>query len=557
MSSYFIYCRKSSEAEDRQVLSIESQINELKRLAQRLNLSVLEVLTEAKTAKGPRRPIFNRMIERLNQGEAKGVICWKLDRLARNPIDGGSIIWAIKQSDIEIITPSQSYTRESDNSMLMYIEFGMAQKYIDDLSRNVKRGNKTKLEKGWWSGLAPQGYLNEKENKTIVKDLERFPLIQKAWQLLLTGTYTVPKIHQILNNEWGYRTRKTKKVGGCPMALSGLYKIFTNPFYYGWIDRKEGQFPGCHETMITQDEFDSAQVILGKNGKPRPKHHHFAFTGMIRCGECGAMITAEEKVNRFGYHYTYYHCTRKKTYAHCKQKSIELKTLEKQITKYLKTITISDELKDYALNYLQEIHKKETGSRADIQQNLQSSYNHCQTEIDNLTKMRLRDLLTDDEYLEQKAELLKERFGLKERLEDSEHRADSWLALTEKTFVFANRAKYWFENGTLEDKKMILEAIGSNLLIKDKKLFIQAKKPFLIIEKGLEQMKLKNVRLEPLINGLTKAPMTAYAQQNSYLHGLVEDVRTFYKNYLFFNNSKTAQENIYIPVFRDKYPEAA
>ena len=557
MPSYFIYCRKSSEAEDRQVLSIESQINELKRLAERLNLSVLEVLTEAKTAKCPGRPIFNRMIKRLNQGEVKGIICWKLDRLARNPIDGGSIIWAIKQNDIEIITPAQSYTRESDNSMLMYIEFGMAQKYIDDLSRNVKRGNKTKLEKGWWLGIAPQGYLNDKANKTIIKDPERFNLIKKAWHLLFTESYTVPKIHHILSNEWGYRTRKTKKLGGGQMALSALYKIFTNPFYYGWMERSEGKFPGRHEPMINKDEFDRAQVILGERGKPRPKRHSFAFTGMIRCSECGALITAEEKINRYGYHYTYYHCTKRKPNTRCSQRSVDLEELEKQIACYLDRITISDTFKDYALKYLQEVHKKEVGTRTDIQKAQQKSYNQCLAELDNLTKMRLRDLLNDEEFSEQKVKLLKERAHLKEKFEDTEHRVDSWLALSEKAFTFANRAKYWFENGSLEDKKMILEALGSNLFLKDKKLFIQAKKPFLIIEKGLQEMKLQNIRLEPLEIGLNKAQTGDIYAYTKPLLGLVEDVRTFFINYLILDNSKTAHEDIYIPDLRDELLEAA
>src|SRR5712671_5484230 len=94
MPGYFIYCRKSSEAEDRQVLSIESQTRELSQLAAKLDSPILEILTESKSAKDPGRPVFNQMMQRLYRGEAAGIICWKLDRLARNPVDGGSMIWA-------------------------------------------------------------------------------------------------------------------------------------------------------------------------------------------------------------------------------------------------------------------------------------------------------------------------------------------------------------------------------------------------------------------------------------------------------------------------------
>src|SRR3954465_14323132 len=96
MTRYFIYSRKSLEDEDRQVQSIESQEDELKPLAARLNLNVLEPLSEARSAKAPGRPVFDEMMRRINKGEADGILCWKLDRLARNPVDGGAIIWAMK-----------------------------------------------------------------------------------------------------------------------------------------------------------------------------------------------------------------------------------------------------------------------------------------------------------------------------------------------------------------------------------------------------------------------------------------------------------------------------
>src|SRR5665213_2599172 len=108
MPGYFIYCRKSSEAEDRQVLSNDSQKVELRAVAAKLNLPVIELLEESMTAKEPGRPIFNKMMERLHRGEAAGVICWKLDRLARNPVDGGAITWSIKRDGIKVITPGQS-----------------------------------------------------------------------------------------------------------------------------------------------------------------------------------------------------------------------------------------------------------------------------------------------------------------------------------------------------------------------------------------------------------------------------------------------------------------
>jgi len=122
MPAYFLYCRKSSEAEDRQILSIDSKVTELKRHAARKGLHIKAVLTEAKSAKAPGRPVFNSMMELLYRGEADGVLCWKLDRLARNPVDGGSIIWAMKEHAVKIITPFQTYGQSEDNVVWMYLE---------------------------------------------------------------------------------------------------------------------------------------------------------------------------------------------------------------------------------------------------------------------------------------------------------------------------------------------------------------------------------------------------------------------------------------------------
>jgi len=183
MFQYIIYCRKSSESEERQVLSIESQIKELKELADRHNYVVSETLTESRSAKQPGRPVFDAMMETINKTAVKGIIAWKLDRLARNATDGSYLIDALEEGRIqEIITPEKTYCNTSNDKFSLLIELCMAKKYVDDLSDNVKRGNRMKLEKGWLPGLPPLGYLNEPQERTIIKDPERFSLIRKMWR---------------------------------------------------------------------------------------------------------------------------------------------------------------------------------------------------------------------------------------------------------------------------------------------------------------------------------------------------------------------------------------
>lgn len=559
MGEYFIYARKSSEAEDRQVLSIESQVNELQKLSERLKLPILEVLTESQSAKEPGRPIFNKLMQQVYSGKAKGILCWKLDRLARNPVDGGSIIWAIKQNGIEIITPSQTFNQQNENSVLMYIEFGMAQKFIDDLSKNVKRGLATKAEKGWLPSGAKPGYMNdkfaEKGNKTIQNDPIRFSLIRKAWDLMLTGAYTPPQILRRLNNEWGYRTPKHRKIGGKPMSRSMIYKVFVDTFYYGEFEYPSGSgifHKGKHEPMITKEEFERVQQLLGRKGRPRPKTRSFTYTGLFTCGECGASITAEEKFQiicpvcktKFAsqnknscpkcktliesmvkptlLHYIYYHCTKRKKQK-CFQKSIKVYDLEQQVDVLLSNIRISERFKDWAIKYINELNNNETKDRNTILESLQEAYNDCVQRIDNLLKFKISPqnsdggLLSDEEFKSQKEALISEKKKLSEQLGITDERINKWVGRVEKAFNFACYARYWFLNGDPETRKEILIGIGSNLVINNKFVLVDLEKPIKYIKEAKDEVPEISPMFEPEKNGYTTAQLENFYSHNPIL----------------------------------------
>ena len=559
---YIRYRRKSSEQEERQALSIQSQKLELDKKFS--DLEIVADLEESHSAFYPEiRTEFNRMIEMLKAGEADGIIAWHPDRLSRNEVDAAKITFLTRTGIIKDLKFGSYYFDNSPEGIMMLQSALSHSQYTSSrLSKDVKRGLRTKAEQGWlpWSSPKP-GYMwdkmAEKGNKTLLNDPVRFSLIDNAWDLILTGTYTVSQALNKLNNEWGYRTAKRKSLGGKPMCRSQLYRIFTDPFYYGYYEYLDSEgnlvgHMGKHTPMITKEEFERVQILLGRKGRPRPKKHNHTYTGLMSCGECGAAITAEEKwqiicpnckrkfasqnkntcprchilieemVNPTLLHYYYYHCTKRKS-PKCTQESITVKELENQIDNLLSRIQISEEFKNWAIKYLNELNDKETEDRNAVFGSLQAAYNDCQTRLDNLLKLKIApqnvdgSLLSDDEYKAQKATLIQEKAALSEKLGDTDRRADKWRELSEKTFEFACYAKYWFGNGDPETKKQIFFNLGSNLILKDEIVRVELEKPLEWIEEAKQQIPEISPMFEPKEKSLTEAQLGILFAKNPSL----------------------------------------
>lgn len=475
------------------MLSIDSQIRELTDHARGQHLDVVSVLSESRSAKAPGRPIFGQMLAQITKGKADGILCWKLDRLSRNPVDGGALIWAIDTGRIkEIATREKRFTNRGDEKFWMQLEFGIAKKYIDDLSDNVKRGFRAKLARGWRPGVAPLGYLNDRATRTIMPDPERFPLVRKIWDLALRG-YSPVEILRIANKEWGFRTPRFRRSGDRPLARSTLYKLLTNHFYYGLVVYGGESHPGAQKPMIKKDEFDGVQKLLGRPNREPYQRWPFAFRALIRCGECGMTVTPEEKVNRYRTRYVYYHCSKRRRDYDCSQRTLRAEKLEAQIADVLSRIQVEDEYREWALANLHAIHDDETKSRQAAARSLQDAYLDTQKQIDSLLELRLKHFVSDEEYAGKKQALVTEQLRLKERLGDSDGRAARSLELSQKAFLFANQAPKRFAAGSMEEKREIAIALGSNFLLKDRILRIELQKPFRLIEEGLQNPRHRGV----------------------------------------------------------------
>lgn len=475
---YFLYCRKSLEAEDRQILSMDSQETELRTAFERRgDIQIVEIFKEAYSAKAPGRPVFEQMLARIERGDAEGIIAWHPDRLARNSIDGGRIIYLLDRQvlkDLKFAT--FSFENNSQGKFMLSIVFGYSKYYVDTLSENVKRGYRAKVALGWRPGPAPLGYRNDKETKTIVRDEANFETVQRIFRLALTNVYTVRSILRIVTDEWGYRPERWSRRGRL-IACSTLYRMLGNPFYAGYFYWNGRLHQGKHEPMIALEEFQRLQELIGRPGTEKPQQHSFPYTGLMRCGACGLMVTAEHKVNRYGSRYVYYHCTKRGHGPRCPEPSVERAALERQLADFLATVTLDEELLLELSTATAEAGTGAPDANETAQKQIGQSLVALRRQIETLTDLRVREIIADDEFLARRRELEMSIAASEQRLQNVQS-AEDWFEPATLLISFRKQALDWFVHGTDDIKRSIIKTIGSNLTLQAKKLRAEAKKPF-------------------------------------------------------------------------------
>ncbi len=420
---YCLYARKSTEAEDKQVLSIESQVKEMLALAEKDNLKVVEIKKEAHSSKEVgQREIFNQMLTDVREGKYNGILTWAPDRLSRNAGDLGSLVDLMDQKLLlEIRTYGQRFTNSPNEKFLLMILCSQAKLENDHKGENVKRGLRAKCEMGWRPGMAPLGYLHDKfakkGQKRVLIDSDRAPVIKQMFEKVAFEGASGRDLLNWLNKEVEFRTRTGKRI-----VLSRIYVILKDSFYYGEFEYPVGSnkwYKGGHDPIITKELFLKAQAELLVPPRRHPGTNDFEFTRLLYCGSCASGICAEEKFkhqkNGTTHRYVYYHCTRGKD-RNCKEKAIR-----------------EEELLNQLLRLIDKIDIYEIGTKEKIIQEVQRYRKFSYGVLNQETNFNQRPINVD----------------------------------------IRNYAKYILTEGSKEEKRELLSCLRSRLEIKEKTVYLK------------------------------------------------------------------------------------
>ena len=368
---FFLYARKSTDVEDKQVLSIDAQLTELREYAVRENIEISAEIVEKQSAKVPGRPLFNKMMKEI-ETFGGNILAWNPDRLARNSVDGGQIIYLLDTGKLASIKfPTFWCDNTGQGKFMLNMAFGQSKYFVDNLRENVKRGLRTRVEMGLWPGMAPLGYtdqnLMDKKGQKLL-DSVRAPIVKQMFEKVAYDKWSGRKLYNWLKHDLNFKTRGNKT-----LTLGGVYRVLDNPFYYGKFERPRESgnwYDGKHKPIITKELFDLGQTQLKRDQIVR-ENKEFAFTKLFTCGLCQSGISAEDKYKKLRdgttAHYIYYGCCRSKD-RNCKNKYIREEELIDELLKIIDQVNINelgmrqkleDEIRRF--NKLQKIVNGQTG----------------------------------------------------------------------------------------------------------------------------------------------------------------------------------------------------
>ena len=479
---YYLYARKSTDAEDRQVLSVGSQLDEGWALARRDDLDIVKVFIEKQSAKSPGRAEFNKIIDGIRRGDADGIISWLPDRLSRNPVDSGLLLYLLDEGIlVDLKFPRFWFENTPQGKYMLSLEFSQSKHFVDNLSENVKRGLRTKVRRGEMPGIAPIGYINNKNTKRIVLDRRVASKITEAFKLYAQGDKTMSEISQYLydngvKTDGRYNKRKGAiKRGGNKIKDDRIKKILKNPFYYGYFMYNDELHKGEHTTIISKSLYDKCQRVMERRGHAQPTaavRPVIPFLGLLRCS-CGMGITAETKTrtqkNGNHHEWTYYRCSRKNKAVECSEPAVREAVLWEQLSALLLDYSLPSEAVAWLLDKIEADERAESSYNLSAGEDLRRQVADLTTKQKLLLDSYLDQVIDRQTFTEKKAELMSQKATFDEQLARLERGGTAWIEPMRRwVLIIGSICKIVDSRDFDAQKALLLEIFGSNLLLKDK-----------------------------------------------------------------------------------------
>ena len=481
MTKYFLYARKSTEDEERQVMSIEAQLAELTEYAKRENILIAETFIESKSAKSPGREIFNSMMKLVEASdEPVEILSWAPDRLARNSVDGGLIIYLIDQKKLASLRFITHWFEPTPQGLFMLqVAFGQSKYYSDNLSENVKRGIRQKLRRGEWLTKAPFGYVNNPKTRTIDPHPTVSKIIVRAFKEYATGKYTLESMGEFLAG-YGIETRYRT-----PLAKASVRIMLSNKAYLGLIAHKGEYYEGKFPPILDHATFEAVQDVLKDRSRPRKSkiRHDFPFIGMMTCGECNSPITAQWAKGAHGGIYRYYRCTKKRGL--CNQKYLQEKDLVLQIKARLQSIALPDEWTDWMLKEVDKQEKESVHSSQSFVQDIKAQQTQAQEKLDKLVSAYIDGDIPKESYLTKKEELLKQKVSLADQKEKSGRTTTNPLEPVRQFILDTRKASFLTSSENYHEMRQLLPKLGTNPKLTDRSLSQTFTPPFQFLASSL------------------------------------------------------------------------
>ncbi len=479
MKQVVIYARVSSKEQEREGFSIPAQLQFLNEYAERNGFVVNKEFVDNETAKKAGRTNFNEMLRYIRKHKTiNTILVEKTDRLYRNFKDyvllddvEGLEIHLVKEGGI------LSNQSRSHDKFIHGIKVLMAKNYIDNLSEEVRKGQKQCCEQGLYPTKPPHGYKREDKTKEIKIDPKTAPFVIRAFSLYAQNSMSLDNLCTKLHKEgFIYRDNMPKIYKG------HISKILKNIFYTGNFKYSGVLYKGNHEPLISMELFEQAQLAFKKDNKPEThRTHNFLFGGMFVCKHCGSSIVGEIKKGK----YVYYHCSDKTK--SCTNKKIYLKEeqIEKVFDEAMKNINVTSEHKEALLTALKEIHVDADKFNKEQIAKLQQKNENLRARISRLYTDKLDGVITEEFWEEKHNEWQYELAKTLNKIEAHTKANKNYIEKGVELLELLENLYPRYLQKNIAEKRDLTKIIFSNFFIDGENISYEYKKPFDIFAEGL------------------------------------------------------------------------